>query len=54
MSSLGGNQKLASEMQAMHSDMMLGLNAIAKNTNKNSRQLERWDLNGLPEAREFV
>jgi len=54
MSSLGGNQKLASEMQAMHSDMMLGLNAIAKNTNKGSCQLERWDLTGLPAAREFV
>jgi len=54
MSSLGGNQKLASEMQAMHSDMMQGLNVIAKNTNKGSRQLERWDLTGLPAAREFV
>jgi hypothetical protein len=54
MSSLGGNQKLASEMQAMHSDMMQGLNVIAKNTNKGSRQLERWDLTGLPAAKEFV
>jgi hypothetical protein len=54
MSSLGGNQKLAAEMKLMHSDMMQGLNVIAKNTNKGSRQLERWDLNGLPEAREFV
>jgi len=33
---------------------MLGLNAIAKNTNKGSRQLERWDLTGLPQAREFI
>jgi hypothetical protein len=54
MSSLGGNQKLASEMKSMHSDMMQGLNVIAKNTNKGSRQLERWDLTGLPAAREFV
>jgi len=54
MSSLGGNQKLAAEMKSMHSDMMQGLNVIAKNTNKGSRQLERWDLTGLPAAREFV
>jgi hypothetical protein len=54
MSSLGGNHKLASEMKSMHSDMMQGLNVIAKNTNKGSRQLERWDLTGLPAAREFV
>jgi hypothetical protein len=54
MSSLGGNQKLADEMKSMHSDMMQGLNVIAKNTNKGSRQLERWDLTGLPAAREFV
>jgi TP901 family phage tail tape measure protein len=54
MSSLGGNQKLADEMRAMHSDMMLGLNTMAKTSNKISRQLERWDLTGLPATREFV
>jgi len=54
MSSLGGNKQLAAEMKSMHSDMMQGLNMIAKNTNKGSRQLERWDLTGLPKDREFV
>jgi hypothetical protein len=54
MSSLGGNKQLAAEMKSMHSDMMQGLNMIAKNTNKGSKQLERWDLTGLPKDREFA
>jgi len=54
MSSLGGNKQLAAEMKSMHSDMMQGLNVIAKNTNKGSKQLERWDLVGLPKERSLV
>jgi len=30
------------------------LSMIAKNTDKNSKQLERWDLTGLPAARDFA
>jgi hypothetical protein len=51
MRALGANRELAAEMKAMHYDMMIGLNQLAKNTHKTSKQLERWDLTGLPEDR---
>jgi hypothetical protein len=51
MRALGANMELSAEMKAMHYDMMIGLNQIAKNTHKTSKQLERWDLTGVPEER---
>lgn len=54
MSSLGASTQMLNEMKAIHRDFMAGLDVIARNTNKSSKQLERWDLTGLPQERDIA
>lgn len=51
MSALGNNERLINEVRQMRQDIQRGNFAIAKNTQKTARQLERWDVDGLPEER---
>jgi hypothetical protein len=46
--------ELLAEMRALRNDLQAGQVTIAKNTGKTARQLERWDLQGLPEERVFA
>lgn len=54
MGALGSNQEMVREMRSLHTDIMRGLNAVAKNTDKSAKKLDRWDLTGLPEERTTV
>ncbi len=51
---LSGGGNVATQIANMRSEMQAGLYAIAKNTGKTSDQLNRWDGDGLPEARNWV
>ena len=51
---LSGGGNVATQISNMRSEMQAGLFAIAKNTGKTSDQLNRWDGDGLPEARNWV
>lgn len=51
---LSGGGNVATQIANMRSEMQAGLFAIAKNTGKTSDQLNRWDGDGLPEARNWV
>lgn len=51
MSALGNNERLINEVRQLRQDIQRGNFAIAKNTQKTARQLERWDVDGLPEER---
>lgn len=51
---LMGFGDLLAEMRALRDDLQAGQIAIAKNTSKTAKQLERWDLQGLPEERVFA
>lgn len=48
---LGGNASTAAEVASLREEMRLALYQIAKNTGKTSDQLQRWDGDGMPEAR---
>lgn len=41
---------LLEEMRALHADMMAAYAAIARNTSRTAKQLERWDADGMPET----
>jgi hypothetical protein len=45
---------MVSELRALRDELRAGQITIAKNTNKTAKQLERWDLQGLPEERVFT
>lgn len=51
---LSGGGNVATQIANMRSEMQAGLFAIAKNTGKTSDQLNRWDGDGLPEARNWA
>ena len=51
--SFSANDNLRSEVGAMRDEMKIALFQIAKNTGKASDQLQRWDGEGLPEARGY-
>jgi len=51
MSALGNNERLINEVRQLRQDIQRGNFAIAKNTQKTARQLERWDVDGLPGER---
>lgn len=51
MSALGNNERLINEVRQMRQDIKRANFAIAKNTQKTYRQLESWDIRGLPEER---
>ena len=49
----GSNDNVRNEVSAMRDEMKVALFQIAKNTGKASDQLQRWDGEGLPEARGY-
>src|SRR5690625_3931884 len=51
MSALGNNERLINEVRQLRQDIQRGNFAIAKNTQKTYRQLERWEVDGLPGER---
>lgn len=51
---LSGGGNVADQIANLRNEMKASLYAIAKNTGKTSDQLNRWDGDGLPEARNWV
>lgn len=51
---LSGGGNVANQIANLRNEMKASLYAIAKNTGKTSDQLNRWDGDGLPEARNWV
>lgn len=51
---LGGNNGVEQQLADLRTEMRASLYAIAKNTGKTSDQLQRWDGDGLPEARTWT
>lgn len=51
---LSGGSNVADQIANLRNEMKASLYAIAKNTGKTSDQLNRWDGDGLPEARNWV
>ena len=49
----GSNDNVRNEVSALRDEMKVALFQIAKNTGKASDQLQRWDGEGLPEARGY-
>ena len=48
------NNDMRAELNALRNDINVAMVTLAKNTGKTARQLERWDLDGLPEERVFA
>ena len=51
---LSGGGNVADQIANLRNEMKASLYAIAKNTGKTSDQLNRWDGDGLPEARNWA
>lgn len=51
---LSGGGNVANQIANLRNEMKASLYAIAKNTGKTSDQLNRWDGDGLPEARNWA
>jgi hypothetical protein len=54
VSTFGTNDNVTSQVSALRDEMKVAMFQIAKNTSNTATQLQRWDGDGLPEARDYA